>query len=139
MHPGYFEGTVQLRNVSSKVISFARRFVEKHDAYIAKEVHHKNGVDLLVSSQKVMQKLGKELQFVFGGQLTITRKLFSKNKVTSKNIYRLTVLFRQRSVKKGQVITVKGEKFKVVLVGNKVGAKNVETGKSVSFRYDQLP
>lgn len=138
MRPGYFEGTVQLRDVTSKAVSFARRFIERNDAFIAKEARYKNGVDFFVSSQKVMQKLGKELQHVFGGQLTITRKLFSKNKMNSKNVYRLTVLFRQCSVRKGQLITVKGERYKVVLIGNKVGAKNVETGKKASFNYDQL-
>lgn len=139
MHEGYFEGTLQLRDAPRNVVAFVYSYVEKHDDIdIAKEVHLKNGIDFYISFQKALQKLGKSLQRTFGGQLVITRKLFSQNRLTSKSVYRLTVLFRPCSVKRGQIITYKGEKYKVVLIGNKVGLKNVESGKRLTLNHDQL-
>lgn len=94
-NPQYFEGTLQLRNPNEEVINFIRnQFKNNERAWIAKEVGLKTGIDLYISSNKFLLSLGKKLKKSFKGELKTSRKLHSQNRLTSKRIYRVTVLFR---------------------------------------------
>ena len=94
-NPQYFEGILQLRNPNEEVLNFIRnQFKNNKKAWIAKEEGLKTGIDLYVSSNKFLLSLGKKLKKSFKGELKTSRKLYSKNRLTSKNVYRVTVLFR---------------------------------------------
>lgn len=95
MRPHYFEGTLQLRNPSEEIFSMVLNQIN-HDAHvwIAKEEFHREGVDLYLSSNKFLLQLGKKLKKSFKGKVVISRRLFTQNKMTSKFVYRMTVLFR---------------------------------------------
>lgn len=139
MRPEYFEGSLQLRNPTTAMLKHVLRLIEeKGDVHIAKQVKHKDGLDLYLSSQKFLQVLGKKLQQNYSGQLSISRKLFSQNRQTSKPVYRLNVLFRHHDVRKGQTINYRGEDYEVLFATTKIRAKNKKTGKSVTLDYDQL-
>jgi len=95
MHPEYFEGTLQLRNPNEEVINFVRnQFKNNEKVWIAKQEKVKTGIDLYISSNKFLLSLGKKLKKSFKGELKTSRKQHSRNKMTSKTIYRVTVLFR---------------------------------------------
>ncbi len=95
MDPNYYEGILQLRNPSEEVINFVRnQFKKNQKVWIAKQEKLKTGTDLYISSNKFLLSLGKKLKNSFNGELKTSRKLHSRNRVTSKNIYRVTVLFR---------------------------------------------
>lgn len=94
-HSGYFEAILQLRNPSEELMSFIRNQLKKRgNVFIAKEEQQKNGIDLYVSNQRFTQSLGKRMKKSFKGELTISYRLFGRNRITSKDIYRVTVLFR---------------------------------------------
>ncbi len=94
-NPDYFEGTLQLRNPHEEVLNFIRnQFKNNSKVWIAKEERLKTGIDLYISSNKFLLSLGKKLKKSFKGELKISRKLFTKNRLTSKMVYRMTVLFR---------------------------------------------
>ena len=64
-------------------------FVEKQvendkKVWIARKVEAKNGVDYYMSSNKFLRQLGKRLKRSFKGELKESRKLFSRNRKTSK-------------------------------------------------------
>ncbi len=95
MDPQYFEGTLQLRNPNEEVLNFiSNQFKRNEKVWIAKQERLKTGIDLYVSSNKFLLKLGKKLKKSFKGELKTSRTLHTKNRLTSKNVYRVTVLFR---------------------------------------------
>ena len=139
VHSGYFEGILQLRNPAPAVLDFVRQNVAcKEGVFISKQLKVKNGWDLYLSSQRYMRNLGKMLQDRFGGELIVSVKLFTRHHQTSREVYRVNVLFRLYPFKKGQVIVHRGEKLKILFLGKKVGLKNVDTGKRMQLAYADL-
>ena len=81
----YYEGTLQLRNVTKNIIKEARRLVERYPpAFIAKDVKVRNGRDLFLSSQRTMRAIARELQSKYGGEVKLSRKLHTVNRQTRK-------------------------------------------------------
>tara|TARA_Y100000310_G_scaffold345198_1_gene462593 strand:- start:4134 stop:4490 length:357 start_codon:yes stop_codon:yes gene_type:complete len=95
-HEDYWEAKIQLRPFDEELIKYVIKEINNSDRVrIAKLKKIKTGVDIYVSSRKFATSLGKKLKKRFkGGKLLVTKKLFSRNRQTSKNIYRVTVLFR---------------------------------------------
>jgi NMD protein affecting ribosome stability and mRNA decay len=135
----YFEGTLQLRNPTQEIIDFVADAVDKRgNVWIAKTKKVKNGIDLYLSSNKFLREIGRKLKSRFGGQLITSRSLFSQDHMTSKRVYRGCVLFRHYDVKIGDVIDVRGDKIKVLSLGNDIFGKDIKTGKKVYVKFDQL-
>ncbi len=135
----YFEGILQLRNIGNEVVEFAVKEIEKNEnANIAKVSKVTNGVDIYLSPQKLLRSLGNKLQYHFGGQLTVSRKLHTRSKVTSKDLYRVNVLFRIPTFKKGDIIEYKGDKIKIISIHKKVFAKDIKTGKKLNISFKDL-
>lgn len=140
MHAGYYEGIIQLRNPNSNVLDFIKKEVEKKgNVFIAKEEEVENGVDFYISSQRFCQNLGKKLQLHFGGELKISARLHTISRQTSKELYRVNVLFRLPNFRKGDIITYRGEKIMILAIGKKIFAKNINTGRKLSIKYSSLP
>ncbi|MBW2981116.1 hypothetical protein KY360_06900 [Candidatus Woesearchaeota archaeon] len=136
----YFEGILQLRNPNGIVIDFINKQVaNKGGVFISKRVKVINGLDLYFSSQKFLQNLGRKLQKVFGGELKISKKLFTKKRMTSRLVYRINVLFRLPTVKKGDTVRIRGEDFEILGMGRKVIGRSKETGKKEVLEYEELP
>jgi NMD protein affecting ribosome stability and mRNA decay len=131
MDSNYFQGTLQLRNCSEKVLDYVERRMSEDNIGVAKRDFHKNGVDFKVSSNKFLMKLNNELPRVFVGKCTLTSRLFSKDSQTSREVHRMTLLFEEYCFKVGDVVEYKGERVKIVQVGAKVTAKNIETGRKL--------
>jgi len=94
-NPQYFQGVLQLRNPNEELINFIRnQFNNNSRAWIAKEESLKTGIDLYISSNKFLLALGKKLKKSFKGELKVSARLHTKNRLTSKDVYRVTVLFR---------------------------------------------
>jgi NMD protein affecting ribosome stability and mRNA decay len=101
MKSHYFEGIFQLRNTKSrefmhlyKLILKETQRAAKNGVAITKEEHVNNGIDFYFTSQKFIQQLGPRLYKNFGGELKVNASLFTRNRQTSKDVYRVNVLFR---------------------------------------------
>lgn len=100
LHKDYYQAIIQIRPKDKDIIKFIKKQVDKRErVFISKEIEKKFGVDLYISDQKFARAIGKKLKDNFKGELKITKTLFSKDRLTSKLIYRSTVCFR---VKKEQ-------------------------------------
>ncbi len=106
--------------------------------YITKSEKFSNGVDLYMTSQKFIRSLGKKLKDNFGGELKVSSKLYTQNK-QGKELHRVNVLFRQLKCKRGDIVSIRGERLKLTSVGNKISARNLKTGRRVSIRSSDLP
>lgn len=132
MHSNYFQGILQLRNPNKEVTNF----IAKQDN-IMKQVKVRNGIDFYFTSNKILKSLGYKLQKMFSGELKFSAKLHTRSRQTSKELYRLNVLFRIPKFKKGDTVQYKGEPIKIISLGKKVFAKK-ENGKKVTLRYGDL-
>jgi len=109
----YFEGTLQLREATQELIDFVRADIAAHakdGVHIESEKGKGKSLDFKLTSTKYMRQLGKRLKARFNGELTETVKLFTRNKQTSKEVYRTNVLFRLRPYKVGDVVESRGRK-----------------------------
>jgi len=139
MRHDYFEGVLQIRNPSDDVISTVRNLINSNsNVNIAKTEKAGNGVDFYISSQKYMITMGRTLQQKFGGQLIISRRVHTRSRVTSRDVYRVTVLFRLPPFKKGDTIKHRGNQLLILNLGKKVFCKDLITGKKIMIGYDKL-
>jgi len=109
---GYYEGILQLRNRKNSsyelVLRFVRDSIEKTGkVFISKEKILKDGIDLYISSNKYLVSLGKKLHISYGAEIKMSKKLFSRNRQTSKEVYRVTVLARLQDYGAGDIIVKK--------------------------------
>lgn len=137
-NPQYFEGFLQLRNCSREVSDFVRRLTLKHPtAFISKEKKVKNGIDFSFSDNKFLRALGKKLQESFVGQVKTSATLHTRDRQRSKDLHRLTVLFRELHFKKGDVLIYQGEEVKVIKIGNDVLVQELKSGKKAHISLEE--
>lgn len=130
----YFEGVLQLRDVDDEVMQYVRDDIaahEKQGVFLVKEKKLKNGFDFKLTSNKYIRALGKRLAARFNGELSESAKLFTRNKQTSKDVFRINVLFKQRHFSVGDIIESRGRKVRVTTIGKRVSGIDVDTGKKV--------
>ena len=138
-NPKYFEGVLQLRNPSDEIIDFiADEMEKKENVWIAKTEKQKNGIDLYLSSNKFLAYIGKRLKEKFSGELIKTSSLFTRNKLTSKEVMRGCTLFRYYDIKKGDILKIRGEPIEVISIGNDIFGKNLKTNKKTHIKFEQL-
>lgn len=153
MNPQYFEAILQLRNTANchfyEVASRIESSVEgkkREDIFITKVEKVRGGLDYYLSSKKFAKSLGETLSHLYGGEFQANPRLFSRNRQTSKDIYRLNVLVRLPEVEKGAVIRLANELLLVTGFGkNFVQCRNLKTGKhftmpvNASFQVECKP
>ncbi len=137
MHPNYFEGILQLRNSNKEVVDFIKSETAKKGQKIAKEEKVPNGIDFYFVSRNFLRKIGYALQHSFCGELLFSARLHTRNRQTSKDVHRLYVLFRVSTFRKGDSISYKGEKIKIIAIGKKILAKK-EDGKKITLRHCEI-
>jgi nonsense-mediated mRNA decay protein 3 len=125
----YFEGTLQLRNVSDDMMDFADRYLKNNHSFASNTKEVKDGYDLDISDQKKLQTLGQQLKKNFGGILKVSIRQFTQDKLSSKQIYRVNVLYEGPKYRKGEVIRTDKGIFLLTNVSEKVSAIDLKTGK----------
>ena len=94
-HQGYFEAVIQLRPASKDLVRFVYESVKKKQAaWVAKEELLKTGTDIFISDRHLALAIGKQLKRQFKGALSLSRTIHTRDRETSKDVYRVTVLFR---------------------------------------------
>ena len=141
VHGQAYNGILQLRNPSKELIELVDKQIESaHEkrAYCIKIMELKNGVDYFFSSASFTKHLGKFLQQRFGGEYKETARLVTRSNETSKDLYRLTILFRVPDFKKGDIVDYKGREVKVLNFGPKVFIQDIKTSKKQQARYEDI-
>tara|TARA_Y100000031_G_C7895286_1_gene237014 strand:- start:30 stop:479 length:450 start_codon:yes stop_codon:yes gene_type:complete len=136
-HKDYFEAILQLRECSDELYDFVEQEVNKSDLRIAKSKKVKNGYDYYTSDNSLTRALGKKLQQRFGGHLIETATLHTQKK--DKQLFRVTVMFREAGFKKEDNVEYQGESYLVVSMGGKdILLKHEKTGKKVHVKYERM-
>src|SRR3989338_1186485 len=134
MHEKYFEGVLQLRNPNDEARSYIQNHVKKASAvFVSKIVRHKNGLDYYLSSKKFLHQLVKRLQNSFGGEYSISPRLFSRDRQTSKDIHRINVLFILPEFKKGECIYIDNKIIKITNISKNISGNDIQINKKITF------
>jgi nonsense-mediated mRNA decay protein 3 len=119
----YFEGILQIRNARpelvEKIAEYAKRDIDA-GSHINKVESGKGGTDFYMTSNHHLKKLGIDIQKKFGGELEISPRLQTHDGLTSKDLYRLTVLLRFSDVVPGDFIEHKGRVIHVKKTGKEI-------------------
>lgn len=137
-NPQYFQGVLQLRNPNETIMEFVKNELRenKHKGvFVGKEKRVTNGLDLYLSSNHFTINLGNKLYKRFGGILKINEQLFTRNNQTSKDVYRMTIMYRPVDFLNGDIVSSGKKILKVGNVGKKLTGLNIATGKKDSIDY----
>jgi len=107
-------------------------------AKIAKEKVVRNGYDLYLDNNHYLAALGKKLREKFPGEVIVSKRLHSRDRMTYKVLYRVTVLFRQLPFGVGDVIKTDEGEWKILHVGNQIRAQELVSGKKKMFKPHEL-
>jgi nonsense-mediated mRNA decay protein 3 len=130
----YYEGVLQIRNANKEILDFINNSMKKsQDVYISKVKKAGTGFDLYISNRRYILYIGRKLKEQFGGILKKSPRLFTKDRQTSKNVYRVNVLLELYDFRKGDVLEINNHYIKVSNIGKTVSGKNLETEKRVIF------
>jgi len=125
----YFEGILQIRNGNNELLDWIYDKIKADKkAKVTKAKKVTNGADLYITDQHYLQNLGRKIQEHQTGILKVSRRLHTQDKVTSRHVYRVTVLFKAVPFKRGDIATVHGEKVQIVYVDKKAQVKDLKTG-----------
>lgn len=96
MHKDYYEAIIQIRPKDREIFDFLIKQIEdRKNVSISKIVEKKYGNDIYISDKKFARTLGERLKKRFKGELKTSRKLHTRDRIKSKDVYRVTVCFRK--------------------------------------------
>ncbi len=90
----YFQAILQLRPATAEMVDFVMKQLKENKVTIGNVIEKNDGLDLYLSDQRFTIGLAKKLKKRFKGTVKITRSIHTKNRLTSRNVYRPTALFR---------------------------------------------
>ena len=132
----YYEAILQLRDISKETKDFVDQEIARVKLPIAKIIKLKNGFDYYLADNEMTRSLGKKLQQKIGGELTVTASLHTK--IKGKDVYRVTVLFREAHFRKNDEIEYQGESYIVKAMGKDIFIQHSKTGKKAHVRYKDM-
>lgn len=132
----YYEGVLQLRNPTRQIMDFIICQLKKEDVGVVKEVHVPEGLDIYVNSRKFLRTLANRLKTQFGGDVTLSARLFTQDKNTQKGIYRVSLLYKAPLLKKGEIVLYNNRIIKIKNVAKFVTGTDIKTGKQISFLHN---
>lgn len=136
-----FNGILQLRNPTEEMVSFVETEIRKgadRGCYCNKETEVTNGIDYNITSAQFTRELGRKLRDKYGGELIETAKLVSRSKETSKDLFRITMMFRYPKFNKGDIIDYKGRQVRVLNLSGKVYVQDIKSSKKQQINYKDL-
>ena len=96
-HAEYYEAIVQIRPAKKEVLDFIFELISaRNDVTVSKIEELKTGCDIYLSNQKFARgTLAKQLKKKYkNSKVVISKALYGQHKMTSKLVYRATILFR---------------------------------------------
>jgi len=138
-HSEYFEGILQIRHGNQELIDWILKKVQEDGkAKVTKAKKVRNGVDLYVTDQHYLQSLGKKIKQNFIGIYKVSTRLHTTDKMTSKLLYRISVLFKPLNVKRGEIIKIEGEEAEILGVDKRARIRLLRTGQKKEISLDKL-
>jgi nonsense-mediated mRNA decay protein 3 len=143
---GYYEGELQLRPKKNSLFETVCKFIEtdlesqkRFGVSLTEKVILPEGFDFQISKKMYIKTLAKRIVKRFGGTIEANNKLVSRDRQTSKDLLRLTVLVRLPEFETGDIILIKN---RIIIVkkcrGNLVYGIDIENNKKTAYNYKTL-
>jgi len=134
----YFEGTLQVRNETDDSRKFLQEQLARHGIGVAKTNKQRNGMDYYLTSKTAVERVALALQARFGGLVKTSAQLFSRNKQTSKEIYRVNALIELPPFGKGDVVRAGKQLLFIVEPGKRIKFWDPRKGKYQFHEYKDV-
>ncbi len=136
---GYFQGILQLRSPREEIIEFLKKELQKHKGvFVSKEKKVAGGLDVYLSSNRFAVNAGNKLLKKFGGTLKVNEKLFTRNRQTSRDVYRMAVMFRPSGFAEGDIVSAGKTVMRITGMGKKISGENLATGKKGLINPEEI-
>lgn len=135
----YFEGTLQLRTGNNAII---KETLDSLGDEVSEITEMKNGLDVTVRNKKKLKSVAEAMSKKYGGELKTSAQLFSRDHLTSKDLYRLNVYFRPLGFGPGDIIRSGDKIVKITKLGKDVTGINLVSGRQASMTpkgFEVLP
>jgi NMD protein affecting ribosome stability and mRNA decay len=133
----YFEGILQLRNGRQDVKEYIVSYCKKNSVFVNKLVDKGAEVDYYFVKKHQMQPLALKLMRNFGAEIESNARLFSRNRLTSKDIFRLNVLVTIPKFTVGDVVEIDDYPFYIKETGKIITGINLILAKKATFRNEE--
>lgn len=141
----YFEAVLQIRGSNEAVLERGVEYIQgrvedlRHRGLFVNKIERfDDGFDLYMTSNQMAQRIGREMLDKFGGELKVNSRLFSHNKQTSKDLYRLNVFLKLPGFTRGDFIVLDERVFYVDKLGRKIKIIDMANGSSRILDYKQM-
>ncbi len=138
----YFEGVFQLLSDDEEIVEFTEKLFEKDNVPISQKKKTKRGFDYYVIDKKKMKRIGEKLVERFGGSIKEAASIHTKDRQTSKDVYRLNIAYKPLRMKKGDVFFYNDRIYQLLNAGktNKVlDILNAKETRIKNDKYFKLP
>lgn len=145
-HGGFFVGTVQVRAdgrpLTGEEARQVREIAERADSggsrdeFVSRIEEQHGGLDVLVSTNALAKRLGREIARELGGTVKSSATLHTKRE--GKDLYRATHAVRLAAFREGDVILWRRARYRVVAAGDPVQLEHAETGERLRVRRRDL-
>ncbi|MFH1649685.1 MAG: NMD3-related protein [Candidatus Woesearchaeota archaeon] len=128
----YFEGMIQARNLNEERENALLKYV--NDAAprlkITKEVKMETGKDYFITSNSIASGICDKMYRRFGGVLKKNEQLFSKDRQTQKELFRMSFYLELPDFDKGDVVLQEDKLVYIRSLGKQIKGVNLITGKN---------
>ena len=132
----YFEGILQLRNADTNIKKFTNKIIDNmKDTYVNKVTEKENSADYYFVKKKMIGRVAERISEEYGAYVDYNAQLFTQDKQTSKELFRLNVAVHIPPFKEGDVIEKKEEILLIKNTGKNNSALELEKNKKKIIKY----
>ena len=125
----YYEAILQVRVVTPELLRSIERHLVQDNHAVANVKKRGKGFDWYLGSRKTAVILAKQLLKQFGGKLTFSKKLHTRNRQTGKLVYRVTILFTPPLFLKGAIVMTEHDVAQVTSSDKVIKGISIISGK----------
>jgi NMD protein affecting ribosome stability and mRNA decay len=91
----YYEAILQIRKPTAVLLYTIQHEIKKNnwDKYLNREAGVPNGIDFFFNSKKIAVELAKTLKKKLGGKLKFSKRIFTRDRQSSRDVYRVTIFY----------------------------------------------
>lgn len=136
----YFEGILQLRHARTEIKEYVKKYMTKNvskNVFINNVVEKNESVDYYFVTKRHIMPLANKIIRNFGGYASQNAQLFSHNKQTSKDLFRLNVLLVVPRFEEGSVVIVDEKPILIRKMSKIIVGIDLTRGKIMNFTFNE--
>jgi NMD protein affecting ribosome stability and mRNA decay len=132
----YYEGILQVRNTREEIKKHIQNYLQKNKIPINDMVDKENSTDYYFVQKNKIQTVANNIIKNFSGHLDINEQLFSRNHLTSKDIYRINALLTIPIFKQKDVVKINDEAIQITNLAKEISGTNLTTGNKTTLQFN---